>query len=700
MRNIALNKLRHLLFPLLMVALTGCGASNPGRVAAPAGNASIVGKLQWGETGKGSAKTVADAVPPSAVKLIRMTVTAAGIPTVVKEFYNAPYPNSLQGDPLPSYATPIVGQLSSGQVDHIYPSGNLSLTVQAFDANLNPIFEGSALNISLQAGEVKVVTDPIIMTTPTVKAEDTNCLNCHASVISSLTGRNLVADYKQSTHYRNVTYRDAQSVRAGCVGCHGPSHNVVSPPADRCFECHGDPALLLGAAHLNAASTTLPGPARYLNGTNNNCYACHEPHNPLKGLGSKERQDWAASGHGDVNGEAWKHYDFTIKDTCNACHTPAGFLKALGNGWSNTAAASNTVSSGKQPLTCDGCHSSNNFKVSVRTMAGGYTAGMGGFGSAALATIQFPNVGESNICIPCHASSENGASLSAGVADFSNSSLKNPHYLSAAAVFYGKGGFQFYTSGVRYNTYGAAGKVGRNANWSHGKLGMDNYSTASSASLPGVTVGSGNKGQCVACHLGPKNTHSFDAVQTANATQGTTGNTRGCYGCHNGTDMPMSQFVNNERVIWNRLFDFFAWNFVYNANGTLRTAPLYFSSNAVPFFFSDSAMTIEATDWTKTVPTGTGAKTMGAAMNLKLLTSEKGSFMHNRSFGRALIADSIVYLQRGSVGDRTIAYPSQNGVIGFTAYSTARPAPDSNGVSISTLKSYLTKSSGSNYLRR
>ena len=87
-------------------------------------------------------------------------------------------------------------------------------------------------------------------------------------------------------------------------------------------------------------------------------------------------------------------------------------------------------------------------------------------------------------------------------------------------------------------------------------------------------------------------------------------------------------------------------------------------------------------------------------MNLKLLASEQGSFAHNRAFGRALAADSIVYLQQGSVGDRTIAYPSQNEVISFTAYSTARPAPDANGVSIANLKSLLIKSSGISYLRR
>ena len=270
--------------------------------------------------------------------------------------------------------------------------------------------------------------------------------------------------------------------------------------------------------------------------------------------------------------------------------------------------------------------------------------------------------------------------------------------LPAWAVFYGTGGFQFYTSGVRYNTYGAAGKSGHKANWNHGRLGMANYT--SSAPQAGVIVDTGNKGQCIACHLGPKNSHTFSALATANFTQGASGNTRGCYGCHNGTDESMADMIGGEKALWGRMFDFFAWNFTYDVNGNLRSAPIYYSDSAVPYFFSNPAMSFELTDWTLTVPGGSGAQTMGAAMNLKLLASEQGSFAHNRAFGRALAADSIVYLQQGSVGDRTIAYPSQNEVISFTAYSTARPAPDANGVSIANLKSLLIKSSGISYLRR
>ena len=667
MKDIVSSKLQHLLFVLLLVALTGCGANNTGHVTPP-GDASIIGSVQW----PGNTKTTGSV--PDAVKTLRFSVTAKGIPPLTKTFF-APFSDQQQ-------------------VDGIYPSDNLSITAVALDGTMTPLYEGAVLGVVLGSGETKNLGN-IVLSQPTVKPEEQNCIQCHANTISSISGRNLVADYKQSEHYINTAFKDANGIGAGCVGCHGPAHNFPSPDGSRCFECHS----VLGPNHQNAASTTVPGPARYLNAANNNCSACHEPHNPINGIGHLERQDWADSGHGDLTSPAWMHQDFNTQDTCNACHTPAGFVKAVGDGWSDTSAS--TLTSGKQPLTCDGCHSSNDFKNSVRTLANGYQAGMGGYGSAADASIQFPNVGESNVCIPCHAGRDNGASMVAQVSNFADASFVSPHYLGAAAVFYGKGGFQFYTSGVRYNTYGAAGKVGRNANWSHGQLGMDNYTTAASSSKPGVIVATGNKGQCIACHLGPTNTHSFDAIVTANATQGTSGNTQGCYGCHNGTSESMSDFVNGERVIWARGFDFFAWNFSHNADGSLRSNPIYYSSTAVVPFYSNAGMTFEVTDWTKTVPGGTGAQTMGAAMNLELLTSEKGSFMHNRSFGRALMADSIVYLQKGAVGsDRTVLYPSPNNIVSFTAYSTAKPAPDSNGVSITALKGLLTKSSGGSYFRR
>lgn len=675
--------MQYVLFALLLFGLSACGTTGSNTTA---GNAS--GKLTANVVmAKSSAKSVALA-PADSVTKLRLIVSGPAIPTAKKDFTGTPAP-------------------TSGTVE-VYPGSNLTLTAQAFDASGAMIYEGFATGLTVVAGPTPTDAGTITMTPPVVKAEDTSCLSCHAST-RDIAGQNLVASYKQSGHYTNDTVMNGKngSTQPGCAGCHGTQHNDVAPSASgRCFECHG---ANLSLKHTSATALVAgdANPARYITIGGKNCSACHEPHNPINGAGKQERKDWAASGHGNINGLAWAHYDFTIRDTCNACHTPGGFIKAIGNNFTNTKATSTTVSSGKQPLTCDACHSSNDFKNSARALPA-YKAGMGGFGASAKTFTQFPDVGASNLCIPCHAGREDGASLAAGNYNFTNKTFVNPHYLTAAATFYGTGGFQFYTSGVRYNKYGAAGKVGKNANWSHGRLGMDNYSASGSNDLAGVSNNTGNKGQCVACHLGPKNTHSFGAAEVANATivgatntSGGSALTRSCYGCHKGyansTVPTIAGFIDEEKEIWNRMFDFYQWQ--------LEQLGIYFTNTVNPYFFSDSAFTTALSNWTTQVPTGTPIKTMGAAMNLKMLVAERGSFVHNRAFGRALISDSIAYLQKGNAME---AYnevkPNQNDLINFTNYSTARPTsyPGQIGpnVSITTLKSYLTRSATGGYTRR
>ncbi|UFS71056.1 hypothetical protein LPW11_02435 [Geomonas sp. RF6] len=400
--------------------------------------------------------------------------------------------------------------------------------------------------------------------------------------------------------------------------------------------------------------------------------------------------EWAESGHGAPTGLPFVGRQWATQAECNVCHTSTGFRKFVASNFTNSAAWAEKTEGANETLTCKACHTnSSDFKGSVLAVSQ-YNAPMEG-NFASTIKISFPDVGESNVCIPCHASRENGESL-AKVAD---TKFTNPHYLAAAAVFYGKGGFQFYTSGVRYNTYGAAGKVGKNANWSHGRLGMDNYSASGSNDLLGVSNNTGNKGQCVACHLGPKNTHTFGAIEVANATLEGAKNlksgkaiTRTCFGCHqdnaDAVAPTIASFIDEEKEIWYRMFDFYKWQ--------LSQYGINYTDN-YPYFSGSFAATVGTTFGGAGVSDAN--KTEGAAMNLKLLIAEKGSHVHNRAFGRALVADSITYLQKGSVGDRTEFSLDPNNIIKFSDYSAARPAnyPGQVGpnVSISTLKGYLTK---------
>ena len=437
-------------------------------------------------------------------------------------------------------------------------------------------------------------------------------------------------------------------------------------------------------------------PAQYLNTDKNNCSACHEPHNPKYGLGMQERRDWKKSGHGNLYSDAWTHYDFTLKDNCNVCHTASGFIYAIGTSWSNTKALS-TTGSAKMPLTCDTCHSSNQFNTSVRTIPGVYKAGMGGFGTAAKATVRFANQGLSNLCIPCHSGVENGASLIAGNYDFTNTAFVNPHYLPSAAVWQGKAGYQWYTA----DRYSANRPT-------HGVMSPELTSVAYPITDSNIAM-STKLGSCVACHMGGKGKHTFNvysSVKFKNYTS-TTADT-GCLGCHSGTNNGFDKMyptmstqpgsMNGGAYVTDVALDFLRWQ--------LEQVGIYYSKTAYPYFFTKNYVA-QVSNWTTQVAAADnvgaqtaqqlGIQTMGAAMNLATLTGDRGASVHNAAFTKALIADSLVFLQHGSVGDRFSTAPINN--ISFTAYSTARiPLGGTDGrlpvagnpSSISNLKGFLT----------
>jgi hypothetical protein len=598
-------------------------------------------------------------------------------------------------------------------------------------------------------------------------ANGAGCLDCH----SSAHYHNIVSDCRgchATAHLNNGTscgqcHGGTSMALADCRGCHATAHNDPSrcgnchnnaTPVDvalknpdaggKCFFCH---QATLPAAHFRnmTAGSSAASAAMYV--TRNyekSCNSCHDPHKGDRGIG-QQHLDWAKSGHGDVYGLAWSDRDFKGSVGCIRCHSATGFIAYLESGYTNPQVSwAVPGDKGREVLTCKACHSSYNFKGSVRTAAP-FTAPYGIVNFVARAPMSYPNVGESNLCVPCHSGRENGGSIKKTVADFSNASFKNPHYLAAAAVFYGLGGFQYYSSASQTPYYAQAYTskygvvadgtiikataaspvfgavpavsvgdvlVGKKAPWQHGRLGMDNYITAAAAT--GATIGtnrdpagkiidSGNKGQCVACHLGPKATHTLGAFEVARATWGTnTTAAMGCYGCHNSENM--EEVAHEERLLVDRTLAFFKWQL-------LQVGAEYGADN--PYFYQPGT-TNPLKNWSGlTVPGGNGAANMGAAMNYKLLEAEKGVHVHNRTFMKQLVFDSLQYLQTGKVSfsNRYIATNAKtnpNGLINFSAYSSALAlSPDNilnpatvaasaggvpgKPISITQLKAYITR---------
>ena len=257
MKKFCLGNLQYLLLAILVMAVTGCGASNLANLAGNSssnGNAATTAKLVYtNTTAKGVAKAVASVAVPASFQVL---VTGS----------------DNNGKPLPLVRVnpPLVGGAypTSVSVTNIYP-GKVSLSITATNSAGVVDFEGYITDLVVNAGATSNA-GTINMYNPTVKASETDCQACHVNTLD-LNGQNLVANYKKSGHYfSNVSTADSKYGvnTAGCAGCHGPSHNDPNPDASgRCFECHDQ---------------ANPNHATYLAGTQNNCGKCHTAHNFYK----------------------------------------------------------------------------------------------------------------------------------------------------------------------------------------------------------------------------------------------------------------------------------------------------------------------------------------------------------------------------------------------------------------------------------
>jgi uncharacterized membrane protein len=149
--------------------------------------------------------------------------------------------------------------------------------------------------------------------------------------------------------------------------------------------------------------------------------------------------------------------------------------------------------------------------------------------------------------------------------------------------------------------------------------------------------------------------------------------------------------VTSGGYVMQRALDFLKWQF--------EQVGIFFNNSKNAYFFTDKTYATGVTNWTtqlvgKDNGNGTGLETMGAAMNLKFLSADKGAAAHNAAFTKAIIADSLVYMQHGNVGDRSSTAAVNN--ISFTGYSTAITPPgggaptDGNPSTISNMKGFLT----------
>lgn len=151
--------------------------------------------------------------------------------------------------------------------------------------------------------------------------------------------------------------------------------------------------------------------------------------------------EWASSGHGNTNSEAFRHWDDDgeIRTSCAKCHSTGGYLDFLGEDGTEEGVVNNAAPLGTT-VECIACHNgATPDKDSVVFPSGA----------------EISDLGPSARCIECHQGRSSGVAVDAAIADANlpdddtaSDALRflNVHYLAAGATMFGAevhGGYQY-----------------------------------------------------------------------------------------------------------------------------------------------------------------------------------------------------------------------------------------------------------------
>ncbi|MCB9883788.1 MAG: chitobiase/beta-hexosaminidase C-terminal domain-containing protein [Planctomycetes bacterium] len=330
-------------------------------------------------------------------------------------------------------------------------------------------------------------------------------------------------------------------------------------------------------------------------------------------------QQWAASGHGDITAEPWRHWDgdTEVSTSCAKCHGEGG-LKDYGE--------DGTVDNpGGLPLglACSDCHTAppNTLYDDLVTYP-------------SMDPIAFPSAdsvslwGDSNLCMACHQGRSSAVQVDEAIAATPGGPYNfiNIHYYAAAATFFGtetQGGYQF--TGADY--------VGRNVFGSH---------------PPELQT-------CVGCHMRGNNKDHHFMPEVAD-----------CTGCHAGASFETlgGSPADNYTAITTGHAELLAAIQAYATN-TIGTSIAY-NAGAYPYFFVDDNGNGVADANETTRYTFFDATLLKAAYNYQMVAKDPGGYIHNGVYIRQLIDDSITAVG----GTPTSAAPGRTGFDLATANKT------------------------------
>jgi hypothetical protein len=448
------------------------------------------------------------------------------------------------------------------------------------------------------------------------------------------------------------------------------------------------------------------------------CGSCHNPAGETT-LQAEARVAWAESGHGETTALPWQpgsthlwrnagyaasYADAASGSDCVRCHTPEGFAQFVGSNFTNVnpvaSAADAAITS---PLNCNACHvnpiNATTDRRVVPQVTIYYNISTAGVQKTHLAAT-FPNVGESNMCISCHAGRVSGAALAdAGNKgfNFTTNGFQNSHYMAAAGMMYVKSGFTAFApantvvagtsdsygqtlTAETDNTVNTAGTtvVGKLTS-THRKLGTTAIRGDSHNTSFFVAGNLDTNGPCVTCHLqgytnaGDKRPGAGHSLEIDSAAWNQV-----CNNCHaaeagfaaNGTPL----LVEEQKEPFDA------------AMGILKSLVqtklnCEFDSTTYPYFFKAGLAHTSANAF----KAFGNVKNEGAAFNLNLLAREPFAYVHARTYTRRLIYDTIDYLDDNTMNQSVSSYLAASGNIG------AKPADASGTTANDAVWQYFLK---------
>lgn len=307
--------------------------------------------------------------------------------------------------------------------------------------------------------------------------------------------------------------------------------------------------------------------------------------------------DWFRSAHADAAAEAFRHWDEDeeIAPSCATCHSGEGFRAFHGLDGSEPGIVEGPIDVGGV-VDCGTCHNAGLAEITEVAFPSG---------------LIHPVQGVEASCMTCHQGRTAGVTVRAAITDMdldtANAELRfvNPHYATAAATWLGGyGGAGYHYDGREYSGRFFHARPVSSCNSCH------EPHTLEVAFEP-----------CLTCHQGESPQDIRIARQSYDGSGDTSVGIR-------------SDIQANAALLLDTVKSYAT---------EVAGAPMVYDGNSYPYFFADANGdgVADQSEGRNVAYNGWTPRSLRAAYNWKLVTSDPGNYAHNPHYALELLYDSI-----------------------------------------------------------